>query len=484
VTAAAAPGAAARAAAAETERDPRDCPLPPGPSRLTAPKVALDFFRDPYVSIPKLARKYGDVVTIPFGVMRTILVSHPDHVHHVLTRHTDRYAHNREGLVRADAIVETFSIQGDTPLPALDGPKWKKHRKAMQPHFTGKALRDVGGLVSEALADGVSQWEAFADTGETIDLQDEFGVLAMSTLMRSHFSAALSRSEVQDWVHRSHVHGRFVGKAAPTGLLLERLPWGMAAFRAVPWPHLRGGRRNLDAMCATLDRLIENRKANPQPEHDILHYLLESTFDDGTSFTHGELRAEMMALMFAGFDTTAAVLSWTFGLFAANPGPLAQAYAEVDALGLGAEPVTAAHLERLPYLRACFDEAQRIQGSLPLNGRWAKQDDVIGGYRIPKGTMVIASPLGLGMDPRFWKNPEEFRPRRFLDDEINKNAFIPFGIGPRRCVGVNLAYMEGVLTLATVLQRYRIEVPPDWKPKRVFTISNSLESLPAKIWTR
>lgn len=465
--------------AAAAELDPSTAPLPPGPGILQAPIVARNFIRDPYRYLPTLSREYGDVVSVPLGPMKMTLVSHPDHVNHFLNRHADRYLHS------SGAMLEAFTLQGELPLPMRDGEEWKKHRKVMQPHFTEKGLKDVGDLVTLAVHEGIEEWRKFADTGRVVDLQMEFGVLAMSTLMRSHFSSALERSEIEDWVSRAHAHGIFAGKALVTSLPFEKLPWGMAIFRSLPWPHLLSGRTNERAMCATVDALIEERKANPTEQQDILNLLMASTFDDGSTFTHGELRAELLALMFAGFDTTAAVLSWSIGLLATNPDELAQAYAEVDALGLGDdEPVTVDHLPQLPYLRAVFDEAQRIQGSLPFEIRWAAQDDVIGGYRIRKGTTVAASTYGMGNDPRFWNEPEVFRPRRFLEDEINKYAFFPFGVGPRRCLGMRLAYMEGVLALASALQRYQFELPADWTPRRTFSISTALADLPVVVRRR
>jgi enediyne biosynthesis protein E7 len=194
------------------------------------------------------------------------------------------------------------------------------------------------------------------------------------------------------------------------------------------------------------------------------------------------MRSELSGLVFAGFDTTAEALAWTLGLLARNPSALTTAYEEVDALG-GA-PLEHAHLKELPWLRACFDEAQRIQAA-PGNIRTALEDDEIGGYFIPKGSHVLISPYGLHHDPRFWNRPDIFNPQRFLTDEIDKNAFIPFNIGPRKCMGSRMAYIEGVLTLAAILQRYTIQVRDRWQPKHELRVSTGLAGgLPARVKLR
>lgn len=191
-------------------------------------------------------------------------------------------------------------------------------------------------------------------------------------------------------------------------------------------------------------------------------------------------REELLALLFAGFETTAAVLSWTIALLALNRDQLADAREEIQAVrhtDFGYED-----LENLTFLRACFDEAQRIQSS-PVNLRVAKQDDVIGGHHIPEGSLVMASLYGMHHDPR-WRKPQEFRPRRFLEDEIDKYALIPFGVGPRRCLGFRMAYVEGVLALANMISRYEFEMKPGWKPRRSFHLSTGLKDLNVRIHAR
>ncbi len=180
-----------------------------------------------------------------------------------------------------------------------------------------------------------------------------------------------------------------------------------------------------------------------------------------------QVRRELMGMLFAGYETTALAMSWVLARLPFAPDARARAYEEADAIGhFGATPDD---LGSLPWIRACFDEAQRMQGV--LLGRGVGRDDEIGGYHIPAGTNILFSGWTLHHDPRWWRNPTEFNPGRFLEDDINTNAFIPFGLGPRRCLGAQMAYMVGVSTLASVFQRYLFEPPSGWRPEARFTIS-------------
>jgi cytochrome P450 len=200
--------------------------------------------------------------------------------------------------------------------------------------------------------------------------------------------------------------------------------------------------------------------------------ILGAEFEDGTKMDDEHIRRELMGLIFGGYETTAAVMSWVLARLPFSPAAQSRAYAEVDALGgarMGRDT-----LDELVWLRACFDEAQRLQGFV-LNAREATQDDEIGGFHIPAGTTVAFSGQALHRDPRWWRAPEEFRPERFLEDEINTYAFLPFGVGPRRCLGTRMAYMVGLWTLGAAFQRYRFEPPAGWAPQPKFVFSSTVK---------
>ena len=245
----------------------------------------------------------------------------------------------------------------------------------------------------------------------------------------------------------------------------------------------RSGEAAKRNLFGVLDRFADERQGCPLAgEPDLVDALLGLEFDGCPELQYRRRRSEAAGLVFAGFETTAAALAWTIALLCRNPNALGRAYAEVDALG--GKPLEYADLENLKYLRACFDEAQRFQAA-PANVRTANTDDEIGGYHIPKGSQVVISQCALQHDPRFWTNPGVYQPDRFLTDKINRNAFLPFSIGPRKCMGTRMAYIEGTLVLGTILQRYAFRVRNGWTPRHFVRVSTGLAGgLPVRVLAR
>jgi cytochrome P450 len=453
-------------------------PAPPGPKGVPGLGVALNFGRDMYGYLPSLARKYGDVVSVPMPGRTMVLISHPHHIEEVLFRKNDHYWHTPPEMREA-------LLPGQPPaIVVREGEDWKRARRVLNPRFSERSLAGVSELIGSAVADGIEDWRRFADAGNPVELQDELGIVIMSALLRSMFTRHFSREHILKFIKQFGTHGDYAIRGLFTRIVLAGIPFGLGTKippHKAPWPHLAKGKANFVDLMGQIDALIDEHREHSGDTSDLLGLMLAARFDDGTGFTHDEIRSEAAGVLFAGFDTTAYALSWTIGLLAQNPEPLAKAYAEVDALGGG--PIRYEQIPQLPYLRHCFDEAQRLQGA-PINARVAKDDDTIGGYAIPAGTIVIHSPYGLHRDPRFWTEPDRYHPDRFATDDIDKYAFIPFGAGPRRCMGMRMAYIEGVLTLANILQRYRFDVPATWQPEHKYALATGLKSLPVTLSTR
>lgn len=209
---------------------------------------------------------------------------------------------------------------------------------------------------------------------------------------------------------------------------------------------------------------------------DLLGLLLEATYDDGSPLSERDLSMELMILMAGGYETVVASLSWTLALLLSHPDYLQRLYGEIDTLG-GATP-TPADLPQLPWVKACFDEGQRLQGH-PLNPRFAMEDDVIGGYFIPQYSIVGPSLYSIHRDPRWWPNPDVYDPNRFMDEALAKDrprlAFMPFGSGRHHCLGTGMAYMNAQFLLAIIFQRYRLTLPEGWEPKHHFNFSVTVD---------
>jgi cytochrome P450 len=231
--------------------------------------------------------------------------------------------------------------------------------------------------------------------------------------------------------------------------------------------------RKFAAAVATLDaivnRIVAQRRAEMErgaaPRDDLLSMLLEARDEDsGEGMTDKQLRDELVTLFLAGHETTAIALTWTFHLLAQHPAAESRLHAEVDAvLGTGSLARAAPafdDLERLPYARMVAEEAMRLYPPAYVFSRRAAGDDQLGPFHLPAGAHIIISPYALHRRPDYWPDPDVFRPERFAADapaDRPKHAYLPFGGGPRICIGNSFAMMEHAIVLAAVVRRWRLE---------------------------
>jgi cytochrome P450 len=413
--------------------------------------LAADFWEYPR----RVADEYGDVAKLPMPTKRAFyLISHPDLVAQVFVRDASNHW-------KGDMLRKIKDGLPASPMPTSDGEEWRRVRRLAQPHFTVHGMKHLSGLIETTVENHVDALDTYAKTGETVDMETLLSTMSMDVLMRAMFTGERSRDELvrvgRDY--QSFAIGAAVGWA---------MFWLPRRVRQVLTVKQDAARRRL---LAFIRSMIAERRANPTEHPDLLNVMLEARFDDGDRLTDDELCAELFGLVFAGFETTSAALAWTLALLSANPTARDRAEGEATAFGRVPKFDDAANL---PYLRACFDEAQRIQG-IPFYSRDSYADQELGGYPIPGGSTLLCSPYALQHDPRFWREPTEFLPSRWLEDKIEKFAWLPFGIGPRRCLGMHLANSEASLFLGNALQRYRFVTVDGFELKRFFHLSTSLK---------
>jgi len=201
------------------------------------------------------------------------------------------------------------------------------------------------------------------------------------------------------------------------------------------------------------------RRSHPgDAPQDMLDLLLAARDDSGCGLSPVEVRDQIVTFIVAGHETVASALSWAWALLAEYPDVQRALQEESDAV-LGGRAVTFADYGRLPYARAVLDEVMRLYPPAWLVTRRSLSDDVLGGRDIPEGAILILSPWLLHRHPAVWRDPERFDPTRFLDGSADRTAFIPFGAGPRQCIGRDFAYVEGVLILAALAGRFQVSYP-------------------------
>lgn len=420
----------------------RPHPIPPGPRGYPWLGVLPQMRRDSLGFLSAMMRTYGDIVALPFGPVRVYLLCHPEQVAYVLQGHAPNYSKSR-----FNARVRPLLGQG---LATSDGALWRTQRRLVQPAFHRERLVAFAVTITTATQAMLARWAPQATAGTALDMLAEMTRLTGEVMVRALFGTALPEA-----VGRT----MFADFTTVTGYLrthmLTLTPWS----RWLPTP----GRRQFQAALTRLDHLVgQHIQARRQQEgdHGDLLALLLAARDPATGMgmPPQQLRDEVMTLLFAGHETTALALTWTWYLLARHPEVAERLRRDIATVLAGRVP-TVAELPHLPYLRMVLEEAMRLYPPAWVLARAARADDVIGGYPIPAGTTVFLSPYLTHRHPAVWPEPERFDPDRFAADDVARRppgAYFPFAAGPRACLGAPLAMLEAQLIVAQVMQVYDV----------------------------
>ena len=398
------------------------------------------FARDSLGFVTRAAREHGDVVRWRLGAERMALLSHPDDARDVLVTNARRFRKGR-GLERAKLLLGEglLTSEGDFHL---------RQRRLAQPAFHRERVAGYGDAMVRDAMRARDRWRA----GETIDASHEMSRLTLAVVGKTLFDADVEEEAPEIGEALTAALGSFGFAVLPLGGLLQRVPF---------LPPVRRFNRARARLDATIYRIIAEHRAAGRDRGDLLSMLLAAQDDEGAGggMTDLQLRDEAMTIFLAGHETTANALAWSWYLLSQHPEAEARLHAELDA-AVGARPPTAADLPRLPYARMVLAESMRLYPPAWVIGRRATEPYAVRGETLPARTVVLVSPWVLHRDPRWWPEPEAFRPERWADDaaERPRLAYLPFGAGTRVCIGEQFAWMEGVLLLATIAQRWRLRL--------------------------
>ncbi len=417
---------------------------PPGPRGWPLIGVMQDVRKDGPAFLQRMAAEYGDVVYLPTAGQHVYFLNHPDFVREVLVTQQHKFKKSRM-LERARVLL------GDGLLTS-EGKFHLRQRRLVQPAFHRDRLVGYGNTMVQRACAAQERWRS----GSQLDVSSEMMRLTMDIVSRTLFSAEVEgeADEIADALNG--VFGLFDMILLPFSEYLEKLPLPMMR-------RFHAARERLDA---TIYRLIRERRASGEDKGDLLSMLLLAQDEEGEgSMDDKQVRDEVLTLFLAGHETTANALTWTWYLLSQNREAEARFHAEID--GLGRVP-TVDDVAELRYTGAVFAEGLRMFPPAWAIGRRALEDVEFGGYRIPKGCVVLLSPYVTQRDPRWFKGAEEFRPERWLEDDAArpKFAYFPFGGGSRVCIGERFAGMEGVLLLAAIGQKWAFDLVPGHRVER------------------
>jgi len=431
------------------EREPRRGSLPPGPPLTETPRVLNALRRDPLGCFTWLTRRYGDVVRLRFFIWDAFVVWRPDHVKHVLQDRHTIYVKGKPDY----RVLKRILGEG---LVTSDGDFWLRQRRLMQPAFHRDRIAQLGSLIVERTLALLEGWKEAGRVGKPVEVSLEMRRLSLDIVTRALFGVDV------------HDHARDVGRAFSvlSEALVDHLysPWFfLFLLPSLPTPSNLRARRAL----RTLDRIIRSIVVRRRPQtaasdEDLLSLMLHARDEEGggEGMDDRQIRDQVMTLLLAGHETTAMALSWAWYLLDRHPRIAERLRAEISA-ALGDRDPTIDDLPHLGYVRRVFEETMRLYPPAWIMTRTARETDEIGGYRVPRGTIVTLSPYLTHRAPELWPEPERFDPDRFTADQSEQRprfAYFPFAGGPRQCIGSEFAMTEATLALATIARRYRLEL--------------------------
>ena len=377
---------------------------------------------------------------------KLLMVNDPEGVRRILLDNVANYPKN--GME-----IEFFSAMFGEGLLSAPHAKWRTHRKVMAPSFGTRTVESYAPAMVETTVAFARHWDALPEFAE-VDIAEEMKSLTLKIICRTMFSSdadelAACSGEALDFAQASMEFGLL--DVLPV-IGPRRIKRTVAAIRA----HFKG-------MDAAIYRLISEReKIRHEAPKDFLTRLVAAKDpDDGVGLNAAEVRDEVITIFMAGHETTAVTMTWVWYLLSQHPLEEAKLHGELDTVLAGRTP-TVEDLPNLPYTRMVIEEAMRVYPPAPgLSIRQANEADEVCGFRVTPGLQVMISPWVLHRHRRLWDNPELFDPTRFTKEASEKRArfaYLPFGGGPRVCIGATLAMTEATLILAVLAQRFRLRL--------------------------
>lgn len=374
-----------------------------------------------------------------------------------------------------------YYLAGDG-LFTSEGELWRRQRRLMAPLFQPAQLSRYAGLMQGVARRAVARWH----DGERIDIAAETTRIAMGVVGKALFDSdtfdeadALGEAltEALQWVDDHAGSPAILGHMAALDAVHAAEPKLPEALRpyakqlhdrlqepfAIPGAHAPTLRAAIARLDARIQQMIDERRAQGLSRDDLLTRLLAARDDEGggVTMTDKQVRDEATTLFVAGHETTATALAWSFYLLGKHPEVRAAVQAEVDALET--DPDFDMAMTRLPLTLRVFKEAMRLYPPVLVLARRSLEPVTIGGHALPKHTVVFVSPWGVHRNPAYWDEPDRFDPDRFLPErEVarHRSAWLPFGAGPRVCVGNHFAMLEGPIVMATLMRNTHFELAP------------------------
>lgn len=426
---------------------------PPGPKSISPLGVTTQFRQDPLGFTMAMLRDYGDFVTLPGPFYQPgFMLNNPDLLQEVLVKQADKFQ-------KPAIFKKIFRSSFGNGLFLSEGDFWRRQRRLAQPAFHHKRIQAYAEAMVGYTRRMLDTWQ----TGQWRNIDEEMHDLTLQIVVDALFQAKITTAA--DAIRAA---------MAELGLAVSEQAMNPLKAMSPEWLPTAVNRRKARASAkldAIVYRLIEERRRSGGDAGDLLSmFLLAVDEETGERMSNLQVRDEVMTMFIAGHETTALTLTWTWVLLAQYPAIEAKLQAELGQILAGRSP-TLADLANLPYTELIVKEVMRLYPPAWIMLRQTLTEVELGGYCLPKGAIISITPYAVHRHPVYYDQPEQFWPERFapdvsgetLEKRLPRFAYCPFGGGPRICIGNSFAMMEARLLLATIAQRYRLQLPPGFQ---------------------
>lgn len=392
-------------------------------------------------------KRLGDVFRMQVGPRTLVALAIPEAIERVL-------ASNRENYVKGKTYDGMRLLTGDGLL-TLEGDAWLQRRKMEQPAFHRESIRKLTAVMTRVTDETLQRWRTRFPQGGTFEAHQEMLRLTLEVVGETLFGQPLGEANTEA-----------SGQAFTDALhqISSRSNSALQLPLSVPTPGNLRFKKALKLLDEQVYRIIANARA--QKDHDarpsLLGMLLDAKDASGQGLTDRELRNEVITLFLAGHETTALLLTWGFTLLGKHPEVVAKMRTEVDTV-LGGRLPTTEDIPKLSYVRQVVDEILRLRSPTFAVARDTVADDVLAGFRVRAGEVVVPMSYLAHRHPKYWENPDAFVPERFAPENTrgrNQWAYFPFSLGPRMCIGNVFSLVESQVVLSLLLQRTEFELVP------------------------
>ena len=408
----------------------------------------LEMVKNPIDIFEKYRKKVGQNFIFNFGGFRkTIVTADPGFIKYVLKDNNDNY---HKSHIQVKRFVE---FQGEG-LTNSHGDYWLRQRKLLSMGFTRSRLTEILPIQIAVLNDFMTDFNFEVSIGP-VDIHEQMVKFTLRSVGKSLFGSQMSREELDRFAYTIAEIQGFITKKVVQPYLM-------------PWYAISGQNRKYQNMRIKGDQIImkylEKRRREGDNESDILQLMLTRPYKDTGEFMSDEtIKIEILQLLVAGNETSTTAATWAFYMLAKHPIYLVEIREEIETVFAGSE-ISYEGLNQLNYTIAVLDEAMRIRPPFWMIDRESLEDDEYQGIKIPAGTTVVPYIYGVHNNQDVWENPEIFDPTRFIKnnrDNIEPYSYIPFGGGPRVCIGQNMAKMQILLVMTAIIRNYDIELTED-----------------------